>query len=151
VTARLVRDVMRLCFLIERCYAPYSKWLGTAFARLACGPRLGPLLRQALAATGWREREQVLSAAYEAVATLHNGLGVTPPLEAHVSPFFGRPFMVIHGDRFAAALTAAVRDPEVRALPRGVGSVDQLVDNVDVLTRPWLFGTLRGVWDTAPE
>ena len=42
VTARLVRDVMRLGFLIEREYAPYSKWLGTAFARLRCGPDVGP-------------------------------------------------------------------------------------------------------------
>ncbi|MHB8647484.1 MAG: DUF4037 domain-containing protein, partial [Thermomicrobiales bacterium] len=40
VAARLVREIMRLCFLMERQYAPYSKWLGTAFARLACGPAL---------------------------------------------------------------------------------------------------------------
>src|SRR3972149_1449254 len=31
VAARLVRDLMRLCFLMERQYAPYIKWLGTAF------------------------------------------------------------------------------------------------------------------------
>ena len=31
IAARLVRDLMRLCFLMERRYAPYSKWLGTAF------------------------------------------------------------------------------------------------------------------------
>ena len=34
VAARLVRDVMRLCLLMEKQYAPYSKWLGTAFLRL---------------------------------------------------------------------------------------------------------------------
>ena len=40
VTARLARDLMRLCLLMGRCYPPYSKWLGTAFARLpgAAGP-----------------------------------------------------------------------------------------------------------------
>lgn len=31
VTARIVRDLMRLCFLQEKVYAPYSKWLGSAF------------------------------------------------------------------------------------------------------------------------
>jgi hypothetical protein len=31
--ARLVRDCMRLALLIDRRYAPYQKWLGTAFAR----------------------------------------------------------------------------------------------------------------------
>jgi hypothetical protein len=34
LVARLVRDVMRLCLLLERRSAPYPKWLGTAFARL---------------------------------------------------------------------------------------------------------------------
>ncbi|WP_202870597.1 DUF4037 domain-containing protein [Kribbella sp. VKM Ac-2571] len=34
VAARLVRDLMRLAMLQARTYAPYSKWLGTAFARL---------------------------------------------------------------------------------------------------------------------
>jgi len=32
VAARLVRDVMKLCFLLEQQYAPYMKWFGTAFA-----------------------------------------------------------------------------------------------------------------------
>ena len=32
--ARLVESAMRLAFLMERTYAPYVKWFGTAFARL---------------------------------------------------------------------------------------------------------------------
>ena len=34
VTARMAEKLMRLCFLIERRYAPYSKWFGAAFSRL---------------------------------------------------------------------------------------------------------------------
>jgi Domain of unknown function (DUF4037) len=45
LVARLARDVMRLCFLLERRYAPYSKWLGTAFARLERRHR-GPAARR---------------------------------------------------------------------------------------------------------
>ena len=30
IASRLVRDIMRLCFLMERQYAPYPKWFGTA-------------------------------------------------------------------------------------------------------------------------
>ncbi len=44
VAADLVRDVMRLGFLMERQYAPYSKWYGSAFAFLACAARLKPHL-----------------------------------------------------------------------------------------------------------
>src|SRR5450432_1935334 len=31
IAARLIRDVMMLCFLIERVYAPYPKWFWTGF------------------------------------------------------------------------------------------------------------------------
>ncbi len=39
VAARLVRDLMRLCFLQERRYAPYGKWLGTSFRGLPTAAR----------------------------------------------------------------------------------------------------------------
>ena len=58
IAARLVRDLMRLCFLMERRYAPYSKWRGAAFARLECAPRLQPVLYEVLSASDWRERER---------------------------------------------------------------------------------------------
>ena len=34
MAARLVRDLMRTALLLARRYAPYAKWLGTAFAQL---------------------------------------------------------------------------------------------------------------------
>ncbi len=87
IAARLVRDVMRLCFLMERTYAPYPKWFGTAFGRLACAPVLGPILDRVLGAATWKERERHLSEAYEHVGAMHDALGITPPLKARVSPF----------------------------------------------------------------
>ncbi len=56
IGARLVRDVMRICFQQERRYAPYPKWLGTGFARLRAGPLLSPILQAALLAPSWQER-----------------------------------------------------------------------------------------------
>lgn len=133
VAGRLVRDLMKLCFLIERRYAPYSKWLGTAFARLRCGPGLEPTLREVLRAGCWRDREARLSKAYSAVASLCNSLALMAPLPESVSRFHERPYLVIHGDRFAAALLASIQDPEVLALQPGVGAVDQFVDSTNVL------------------
>ncbi|MEO8153034.1 MAG: DUF4037 domain-containing protein [Rhizobacter sp.] len=147
VAARLVRDLMRLCFLMERCYAPYTKWLGTAFARLRCGPALLPVFEQVLHAGSWPEREGRMTQAYAIVADMHNALGLTPALAATVSPFHDRPYLVIHGDRFADALHTAITDPAVKALPRGLGSVDQFIDSTDVL-RPGASRTraLLGVY-----
>jgi hypothetical protein len=139
IGARLVRDVMRLCFLMERRYAPYPKWLGTASMALKSGPDLAPTLRQALQAGTWQERGELLAAAYRYCARQHNTLGLTAPLPEEPSPFFGRPFPVIGGERFANALVSAIADDEVRRIAsRGlIGSVDQISDNTDLLPTAW--------------
>jgi hypothetical protein len=146
VAARLVRDLMRLCFLIERQYAPYIKWFGTAFQQLPCAGRLGPILASVLSAASWQERERCLSATFERVADMHNDLGLTAPLPAAVSPFHDRPFLVPHADRFAEALLAAIEDEEVRALPPYLGGIDQYVDSTDALDNPRRYGRLKELY-----
>lgn len=135
IAARLVHDVMLLCFLMERQYAPYPKWFGTAFMRLQAGPEVGPILQAALAACNWQARGEHLAAAYEHLAVKHNALGITDPLPAVRSPFWGRPFPVIHGERFAEAIMARIGDPEIKRLAERapVGGIDQISDNTDVL------------------
>ncbi|HLF01060.1 MAG TPA: DUF4037 domain-containing protein, partial [Anaerolineales bacterium] len=71
LTARLIRDVMKLCFLMERQYAPYSKWFGTAFSQLNCAGELTSTLIGALAGQTWQEREAHLSRVYKSVAAQH--------------------------------------------------------------------------------
>jgi hypothetical protein len=135
VAARLVRDLMRLCLLMERRYPPYSKWLGSAFARTSHAPALTPDLGAALAATDWRTRERHLCRAYETIAAAHNRLALTDPVDPATRPYHSRPFQVLHAERLTAALTARITDPAVRALPM-VGAADQFVDSTDVLSRP---------------
>ncbi len=147
VAASQVRDLMKLCFLMERQYAPYAKWFGTGFSRLGCAPDLAPVLDRALLAGSWREREGHLSDAYEYAARMHNALGITDPLDAEVSPFYDRPYLVIHADRFASAIGGAIADPEVRSIGFAAGSVDQFVDSTDVLTNPIAYRRLRTLYE----
>ena len=133
VAARLGRDLVRLTLLMQRRYPPYSKWLGSAFARL---PAVDDVflagLMGAVTARSWPERERNLCAAYEAVARLHNDLGLTAPLDTSVRPYFDRPYSVVDAGRFAAALRDSITDDEIRRLP-STGAVDQFVDNTDAL------------------
>ena len=135
IGSRLVRDVMRLCFLLERQYAPYSKWFGTAFGRLASAPDLTPALRRAQLAATWPEREQALGEAFEYLARMHNALAITAELPTTVSPFYTRPFKVIWGSAFAEAIVGAIADPTVKRIAerRLIGGIDQLSDNTDLL------------------
>ncbi|MCC7206595.1 MAG: DUF4037 domain-containing protein [Anaerolineae bacterium] len=149
LTARLVHDVMRLCFLMERQYAPYAKWFGTAFARLACAAEMRPALDAALAAGEWREREAHLCRAYVLLARMHNALGLTAPLPDQVSHFHGRPFLVIHGERFADALIGQIRDPAVRAIAARtrIGNLDTFSDNTSLCSYPSLRPAIRTLFE----
>ena len=139
VTARLARDLMRLGLLMHRRYPPYSKWLGTAFARLPGTAELRADLAAAISAGDWRAREPHLCRAYETVAGWHNELGLTPPLEVGVRQFYERPYQVIDAGRFTAALREAISDPQVKDLPP-TGAVDQFTDSTDAAGR---LGFLR--------
>lgn len=138
VAARLVRDVMRLCFLLERRYAPYSKWLGSAFRRLEAHAALEAALASALAATDYAAREAALAEALEAAAARHNALGITAAVDPSVRLFHGRPYRVLGSGRFVEACLERVADGRLRDLPL-VGAVDQWVDSTDVLSYPGVF------------
>ncbi|KXH76418.1 MAG: hypothetical protein AM326_02825 [Candidatus Thorarchaeota archaeon SMTZ-45] len=134
VATRLIRDIMGLCFLIERKYAPYIKWFGTAFSKLKSAQFLTPVFMQIMDASTWQERQDHLTRAYEHVAKMHNDLGITAPLGAKVSRFHNRPFMIIQGDNFADAIHAMIEDDRVKRLPKYLGGIDQYVDSTDVLS-----------------
>ncbi|WP_433159091.1 DUF4037 domain-containing protein [Kribbella sp. CA-247076] len=127
IGSRLVHDLMQLCFLMERQYAPYSKWFGTAFSRLSCADELSPLFAKVLRTQSWQEREEALMAAYTGVAKLHNRLEITEPVTIGIERMCGRPFKVVWGD-FPGALLAAIKDPGVRRIADRwpVGTVDEL-------------------------
>ncbi len=146
VAARLVRELMRLAFLLERQYAPYSKWFGTAFGRLDCGPILLPILNRALDAHPWQERQKALCAAYVVVGEIQNALGIAERVEPTITDYFNRPYKVIFAGRFADALKAAITDETVKALPGDIGAADQLVDSTDVTSNAAVMQKLRAVY-----
>lgn len=127
--AGLVHELMRLCFLMERQYAPYSKWFGTAFSRLACADTLSPILSRAVGAATWQGREDALVAAYEEVAAMHNARHLTAPVATEVLQMWDRPFKVLWGD-FPGALAAQIQDPAVRRIAEQwpIGGPDQFRD-----------------------
>lgn len=138
IGSMLIKDIMALCFLMEKQYAPYPKWFGTAFQQLECADMLLPVLRESQLAKTWQEREEILSGAYHILAEMHNGLGITSPLPTNVSKFHSRPFNVIHGDRFGDHILSEIKDPQVLRLSRFTlsGGIDQISDNTKFLSKP---------------
>jgi hypothetical protein len=146
VAARVVREIMKLAFLMEKQYAPYSKWLGTAFGKLKLGKKLTPVLQDVLLAQTWKMRERKLAQAYSIVAEQHNALKITEPLPTKVTKYYSRPYLVIHGDAFASSIREAIRDPKVKSITGNFGSVDQFIDSTDVLQQLSVVRRLRIVY-----
>ncbi|RQX09515.1 DUF4037 domain-containing protein [Micromonospora arida] len=133
VTAGLARDLMRLGLLLHRRWPPYDKWLGTVFGRLDGAEPVVVALADALGPGDWARRQTGLVKALETVARWTDDTRLAVPVRARAQPFHSRPFLVLRAERIAAALSAAVTDPALRARPL-VGAVDQYVHSVDVLT-----------------
>ncbi len=129
ISSEIVSGLMHLSFLIERRYAPYSKWFGTAFSELHIADRLSAPLDIALHARTWREREQALGEGYEMVAGAFNDLEITPRLTLEPVRLWDRPFTVMWAD-FPGVLSAAISDPQVRDLVERwpTGGIDQVRD-----------------------
>ena len=150
IAARLVHDLMRLAFLVERRYAPYAKWFGTAFACLPSAPRLTPLLDAALLAVSWQDRERSLAEAAHVVGMLQLEHKIPSAVPPRIHRYFDRPFDVINSDEIADGLRAAIADPEIRALSHA-GTVDQFSDSTSILTRPRLVHDLARAVARHPE
>ena len=132
VAARLARELVRLAFLIERRWAPYDKWLGSAFRRLGAATDVGPHLERLVAADGPADREAAYLAAGTGLAARFVALGLVEVDGDDVAPrpFHDRPYLVLGADRFASAC----RDGSGLEAWGWRGAIDQWVDSVDVLT-----------------
>jgi hypothetical protein len=147
IAARQVRNLMKLCFLMERTYAPYSKWFGTAFNRLTCARELGPLFLQVLQAQEWNARQESLARAYEILARIHNDLKITVPLKESAALYHGRPYLVVGDGRYIEELIKALTSEEVRNIKSLLGSANQLVDSSDLLNSPVLCNKLKNLYN----
>jgi hypothetical protein len=146
VAGRVARDMIRLAFLMERRYAPYSKWLGTAFSQLDCASALKPALERAVAADDYPEREAGLCAAATKLAQMHNALEITKTLETATRNFFDRPYQVLFAIRFDAAIRESIQDARIRELPSRLPAVDQLTDLTGATQSPILTGRMRRIY-----
>lgn len=131
VAGRAVRTAMHLGFLLARRWPPYAKWLGTVYGSLDVAGSTAEPLGRAMSAETWRERESGLVEAVDALLARQRSLGLPTPQQA-TEAFYDRPFRTVRPD-VARLLLDDVTDPAVRALPEGVGAVEQWVDSVAVL------------------
>jgi hypothetical protein len=129
IANRIIRDIMRLIFLLEKQFYPYAKWFGTAFRQFtAYGLDFEPILRQIQLANTWQEREHHLTIAYQRLATITKEKLFD--INTEISQFHNRPFQVINGGSIADIIFAQIQNNQIRQLPK-IGNIDLFTDSTD--------------------
>jgi hypothetical protein len=142
--ARLASDLMWLAFAVSRRWPPYPKWRGTAFQSLDLAVDLSGPLAVAATAPDWRDRESGLAEACEVLLNAQRARGLPAPASA-VTPFWDRPYRTVD-DAVPQALLADITDPQVTGLSALIGSIEQWVSSVDVLSSPDRRSALRAAY-----
>jgi hypothetical protein len=137
---------MRLALLMERTYAPYTKWLGTAFSQLGHPDGLDRDLEDTVKTGTFAERERALTSAYRKAAVRFNALRLTEPVDNEPHRFHDRPAIVLGAGRFVEASLKAVKDQQVRELGL-IGAIDQFADNTNLLSNPAAYRKLINIYE----
>ena len=130
IAARLARDAIRLAFLIERRYAPYSKWLGKALGWLSCGEELSGFLSVALSTADTAARQAALADAYRLLGEATNGLWPELGIDCSPRAYFDRASTIGPAADFATYLLTRTKDSHLQRLP-AIGAADQVLDSTE--------------------
>lgn len=133
IAANIIRDFMRIALLQSRQYAPYSKWLGTAFGRTSIGNEIGANLDRALTATNWQDRAREINVAGEVLIQQFNQLQLVPTVAEKAQQFYSRPYQVLPAEEIAYALRASLVDSGLARLDATLGGIDVITDSTDAL------------------
>jgi hypothetical protein len=174
IASRVVRDIMRLAFFLERKYAPYPKWFGTHFSRLRSSTELSPLindvsiclscvsltlvrwcvLKVLFKSPDWERRQLALNPLLECIAllqvkSLREHCGFSEDLPTREQSFPGRPFSVIFLGEYTTAINGLITDADCLAIigtANRIGGIDLISDNVDALCDPTLRQKLEDLY-----
>lgn len=135
VASRIVDRLMRLSFLYVGRYAPYSKWFGTAFARLPLETSLTEALFAVMDAADVAARENRLIQALQAVIRLHNASGLADPVSEEERSYFGRDIRVVGTDQAAEAAARRLKGTPLENVQL-IGAMSQTANLVDLYDSP---------------
>lgn len=146
IATRQVKNLMQICFLFERKYAPYSKWFGTAFSQLDCAQKLNPIFKKIIQAKDWKKRQLFLAKAYKLIAQMHDALGITSPLKKTFTKNDGRNYLVIADESFVQELFDNLNEKDVKNIKHSLGSINQFVDSSDQINNLYLCKKFKDLY-----
>ncbi|MHA2105974.1 MAG: DUF4037 domain-containing protein [Candidatus Hodarchaeales archaeon] len=145
ITTRMVKMLIKIAYLLEKKYPPYSKWLTHGFDLLPNIEQLKILLERALTTSNWREREDCLCEAILILIEKQNKLSLTKPLSLKPEQFHGRDIKIIEIEIVVKALSGEI-DLDSNSLSQ-IGGIDQFIDNTLILSSSSEARKIIGIYD----
>jgi hypothetical protein len=146
ICSRSAERLIRLCFLYNNKYAPYSKWFGTGFKQLSNDIKIYDEIEASILANTIQEREACIVRAQVLVANLHNDSNITEPLEIRVQKYHDRDIKVIFADKIAEKIKEKISSPELRKYPL-IGSMSQIGNFVTLYDNPLYQNRIQQIYD----
>jgi hypothetical protein len=146
ITARTVQKMMLLVFLMEKRYAPYSKWFGAAFREwLRSGPALYRDFQKILDEKNWKKRQRLLAKAYGTLGEMHNRLAITKPLSTKIVDFYGRGIPVIDTWQYVEEIEKSIKNEKLRNMRFPLGNIDQFIDHARINHMNYVYNELQDI------
>lgn len=133
ITWRLIQSVMRLCFLMEKEYSPYSKWFWTWFLKLKSWKKLEKLIKICLYSENWKDREKLFWEITQFLVKYHNKLKITKKIKSELKLFYDRPYLVIWWDNIANEIKKLIKSNFIKNLKYDIWSINQITNTTDIL------------------
>ena len=127
-----IRKIMKLCFLLEKKYAPYNKWFSKAFSKLSSSEQLLPIMKDIFSTSDWSQQEKLLMEIYYKVAKIHNDQKITEPIVVKTNAFFDRPYLTINFNDFIEKIGEKISNNSPLKEFQ-LGSINQLTNETYVL------------------
>ncbi len=144
-TFRLITEMITLGFLIGRKYAPYSKWVVTAFKELTVGKKLIPVFMKIKDEKDWRKRQNLLNEAQAILARRHNQLKITKKLPVRLTDRYKRGYKVFDLDIYLDAVGKKIKSPKLRRMKYPLGKIDQFTDHIQINKENQVFLEFKSI------
>jgi hypothetical protein len=112
--SRIVNYLMKILFYLEKRYIPYSKWFGSAFAKLTAYNGINDLVINLLKENIPENIENNLCLLYEKVLERNNKNTELPYIKNKTRNFFNRPYKVIFSENIVSEFINSIKDEEIR-------------------------------------
>lgn len=103
ITARITKYLLKICFVLNRKYVPYSKWFTLVFKSLGLVD-VESRIKDLLSENCPEEVENKLSELYLLIIAIHNRDADLPKINNKITNYHGRQYKVIMADKIVSLL-----------------------------------------------